>query len=312
MNAFQTCQNVSDAIPLYLPQQLYLKPIARLKISIQLPQRTLGKSISNWEVMETLRTMIKPDTFSLLKVIKTNLDIVRLEAETDDKSKLEKVISKLDNKMMKLREFPELLKIRACEAKLDFPTRHMWDTFFREAKNMNEMKSGERPDTIHISNLPIKWFVPYHLSGEENVKPSEKIFFRIFEKFGQIRRVDIPICDPYRSKMKNEVSGMQVFDFNEEHFFEGYVQFKDYVGFTKTMDALRGMKLLHKAEGEVYTVNITVDFDRTKHLSDASTRRREIVRDRLVKKEIDKEEKERREQEEEERKVQAERLIIII
>ena len=41
-----------------------------------------------------------------------------------------------------------LLKIRAAEAKSNFPTRYDWDSFFRDAKHMNEMKAGERPDTV--------------------------------------------------------------------------------------------------------------------------------------------------------------------
>ncbi|KAB0800319.1 hypothetical protein PPYR_06059 [Photinus pyralis] len=308
MNTFQTCSNTSDAVPLYLSQQLYLKPIARLNISVQLPQKKMGKSISNWEVMEQLRYMIKPETFTLLKVTNTNLEFIRFEAEVEHKSKLQPIVEKINKRTIKLKEFPELLKIRSSEAKVHFPSRHDWDSFFREAKNMNEMKPGERPDTLHISNLPIKWFVPYHLSGEEDAKPSERMLYAIFEKFGTIRCVDIPICDPYRNKMKAEVSGLQTFTFDEAHYFEGYVQFKDYIGFTKAMDALRGMKLLHKeADDDAFAVNIVVDYDRTKHLSEASIRRREIVRDRLVRKDIYKEEKLRINLEEEEKTREAER-----
>lgn len=83
------------------------------------------------------------------------------------------------------------------------------------------MKSGERPDTVHISNLPIKWFAPRHMINEESVKPSENIFKRIFEKFGDVKVVDIPICDPYRSQMKSHMSGMQTFTFENEMYFEG-------------------------------------------------------------------------------------------
>lgn len=310
MSSFQICQNTSDTVLLYLPQQLYLKPIAKLNISLQLPRKTMGKSISNWEAMDKLRYIIKPEQFISLKVSKVNLELIRFEAELDEKSKLSKVIDKLHNKHIQLKDFPELLRIKACEIKVSFPTRQTWDEFFHNAKDMNELKPGERPDTLHISNLPIKWFVPYHLSNEENIKPSEKIFYRVFEKFGQIRRVDIPICDPYRKKMKN-ITGMQVFSFDEEHFFEGYVQFKDYIGFTKAMEAFSGMKLLHKEHEEAYTININVDFDKSKHLCDASVRRREIVRERLVRKELDKEEKLQQEKNHEEERLQHERLTIM-
>lgn len=34
-----------------------------------------------------------------------------------------------------------------------------WDSFFRENKEMNEMKAGERPDTIKLENMPCKWWV---------------------------------------------------------------------------------------------------------------------------------------------------------
>ena len=32
-----------------------------------------------------------------------------------------------------------------------------WDSFFRENKEMNEMKAGERPDTVKLENMPCKW-----------------------------------------------------------------------------------------------------------------------------------------------------------
>ncbi|KYB25041.1 hypothetical protein TcasGA2_TC031075 [Tribolium castaneum] len=296
MNAFQPCRNTSDCVPLYLPQQLYLKPAARLTISIQLPNiKKLEKSISHWEIMEKLRTLIRPDEFSVLKVSKTTLNFVRFEAELENRTRLDRVVSKLDNNSIKLKEIPDLLRLKASEVKSDFPTRHKWDSFFQEAKDMDEMKPGQRPDTVHLSNLPRKWFVPYHLPEGEDVVPSEKLFYRIFEKFGQIRYVDIPVCDPYRKKMKDHISGIKAHPVDDRDFFEGYVQFKDYIGFTKTMDALKGMKLVRKEEDEAFCVNIKVDFDRSKHLSDASIRRREIVRDRLVKKQREKEEKEKNE-----------------
>ena len=55
--------------------------------------------------------------------------------------------------------FYEALKVRAGEAKLDFPVRHDWDSFFRDAKNMNELRAGERPDTLYLAQLPVRWFL---------------------------------------------------------------------------------------------------------------------------------------------------------
>lgn len=64
----QTIQNVSDCVPLYLPHSLYLKPSAKLSISVQLPTAIPGKTISNWDVTETLRKLALPDKFLVLKV----------------------------------------------------------------------------------------------------------------------------------------------------------------------------------------------------------------------------------------------------
>ncbi|KAH1012721.1 hypothetical protein HUJ05_011825 [Dendroctonus ponderosae] len=295
MNVFQTCPNTSELEPLYLPQQLYLRPIAKLNISLQLPNLTkLGKSVSHWEIMDKLKELIRPDEFTVLKVTRTTMEFVRLEAEVEKRSKLERVVSKINNKMIKLKDFADLMRVKAAETPSEFPNRRAWDAFFSEAKNMNEMKPGERPDTMHISNIPSKWFTPFPQSGDndDDTTPSEKILYRVFEKFGSIRYVDIPICDPYRKKMKEHISGLKFSSFEKLDFFEGYIQFKDYIGFTKAMDFFRDKKLVHKNDGYV-EIEIKVDFDKTKHLSDASIRRREIVRDRLVKKAREKEEKDK-------------------
>ena len=69
MTSIGVCTDTSEAVELFEPQGLYLKPIARLNVSVQLPQiKSPGLSISNWEVMEKLKKMIKPDHFLLIKV----------------------------------------------------------------------------------------------------------------------------------------------------------------------------------------------------------------------------------------------------
>lgn len=164
--------------------------------------------------------------------------------------------------------------MRAVEAKIDFPARHDWDSFFRDAKNMDEMKSGERPDTVFLSNLPHRWFCPRHHENDESVKPSETLFKRIFEKFGEVRCVDIPICDPYREQMKSALTGLRNLSFDNDTYFEGYVQFTEYSSFVRCMDEFRAMKLVRKDADKMVAVNIQVQFDKTKHLSDACIKRR--------------------------------------
>ncbi|XP_022920362.1 A-kinase anchor protein 17A isoform X2 [Onthophagus taurus] len=243
--------------------------------------------------MEKIKELIKPDEFALLKVSKSTLEYIKFDGDLDDRNKIESIVVKLHNKMIKLKEFNHLFMIKAFETKQEFPNQHIWDSFFREAKDMDERKPGERPDTLHISNLPIRWFLLNH--SDDDPKPSEKILKRIFEKFGRIRNVDIPICDPYRKQMKSYMSGLLTFSFDEKDFFEAYIQFKDYQGFVKAMDSLRGMKLLHKDEDafENYAVSIKVDFDKTKHMTEAAIKRREIVRERLIKRQKQKEDKEK-------------------
>lgn len=66
------------------------------------------------------------------------------------------------------------------------------------------------------------------------------------------------------------------------------------------MDEFRGMKLVRKDTDKLVAVNIQVTFDTTKHLSDASIKRRKIIRDRLI-------EKDREKADEEEKKLKLER-----
>jgi len=70
MTSIGICSDTSEAVELMEAQGLHVKPVAKLNISVQLPQlKSPGSSISNWEVMEKLKKMIKPDSFLVLKVI---------------------------------------------------------------------------------------------------------------------------------------------------------------------------------------------------------------------------------------------------
>lgn len=152
---------------------------------------------------------------------KTTIEQLKFEAELEDRNKLKNVVGRLDGRKVKLNGFNDYAQVKAQEAKCDFATRHDWDSFFRDARNMDEMKAGERPDTVYLSNLPIKWFCARHLENDDNVKPSESLFKRIFEKYGEVRVVDIPIVDPYRNQMKSGLTGLKNFSFDNDMYFEG-------------------------------------------------------------------------------------------
>ena len=69
MSVIQTCFDTKDSLDLFKPQGLFLKPISRLNVSVQLPQlKKSGAKISNWEVMERVKDMAKPFTFPVFKV----------------------------------------------------------------------------------------------------------------------------------------------------------------------------------------------------------------------------------------------------
>lgn len=291
------CRDTSDAVALYLPQRLYLKSFAKINISVQLPTHKVhGKAISNWDLMEKLRKMIQPDSFSVLKVSKHSAEVIRYEAELENRDKLVRVLSRLEDRIVQLNDYPEPLKVRVSEAKSDFPSRHSWDSYFRDATDMDEMKPGERPDTVHITNLPIRWFVSDQDLNEDS-PPSEKLFKKVFEKYGDIRQVDVPAADPFRMQMKSAIRGITLSPQESEVYFEGYIQYSEYVSFVRCMDALRGRKLLRKKDDVAEWCGIKVDFDKSKHMTDAAVKRRAIVRERLLARQKAKDEEERIERE---------------
>ncbi|XP_002735125.1 A-kinase anchor protein 17A-like [Saccoglossus kowalevskii] len=306
MSVAQLCSDTSEALELLSEQGLHLKPVARLNISVTLPQlKTPGKSISNWEVMEKIKHMIKPDLFTVLKVSKSSLEFIRFEGEVEAKTLLKTLIARLDSKNIKLSGFTEMLKVRAAEAKVHFPSRHDWDSFFRDAKNMSEAKPGERPDTMHLQGLPCRWFA----TKKDPDKPSEFILRKVFQQFGELRHVDIPMLDPYRGEnVTTGAPNFQTFTFGGHLHFSAFVQFLEYMGFVKAMNAFRGMRLLYKSEdGKAYTANIKVEFDKTKHLSDKHIKKRKLERDKLIELETQREERIKKEREEEDRKKEEER-----
>lgn len=80
------------------------------------------------------------------------------------------------------------------------------------------------------------------------------------------------------------------------------MQFDEYVGFVRAMDEFRSMKLVRKFVDKTQAINIMVNFDTSKHLSDAQMQRRERVRKRLIAKtKADEEELERQKKLEQEK-----------
>ncbi|VDM79960.1 unnamed protein product [Strongylus vulgaris] len=131
-------------------QDLYLSPLARIEITIKLPKFTIpGQSISNWDLMERLKKGIAPLEFASIRVTESSLEGVTLEADL--------VVKILESLTVKVSGFSDPVRVRVAEAKYEFPRRHDWDLFFMKNK-LDESKPGERPDTIYLEKIPIKWF----------------------------------------------------------------------------------------------------------------------------------------------------------
>lgn len=95
----------------------------------------------------------------------------------------------------------------------------------------------------------------------------------VFECFGNIKIVDIPMLDPYREAMTGESFGS--FSYCLE-MFEAFIQYQESTDFIKAMESLRGMKLMLKGEdGKALACKEQVLFDTTKHFSEGALKRRD-------------------------------------
>ena len=104
--------DTAEAVCLCEEHNLYLKPTAKMTISVALPQLKLpGKSISNWEVMERLKAMVAPEQLSALRISKSTMDFIRFEGEVENKGLVKSLLSRLDGKSIKLSGFTDILKV---------------------------------------------------------------------------------------------------------------------------------------------------------------------------------------------------------
>ncbi|XP_065839015.1 A-kinase anchor protein 17A-like [Oscarella lobularis] len=298
---------------------LYLKPIAKISICVTLPEiKTIGTTISNWEVMERLKGLVSPsgDEFTLLRVTKTTRQLLYFEAETSTLKQARRAVLVLNKKTIKLSGFSELLKIQASEIDLSYPAKKDWESYFRErgVTSYEAGTPGERPDTIRIRGFPMRWLAGAG-SGAEAAKKDELDFARkTFEKFGEIRSIDVVDVAAVMATNKQH-SGIGNFssfggsgDDDVTINCEVIVQYSLYSGFVAAMTRMRGMKLMKKGPGSrEVTVNLTVDFDRSGYFSEKNVRKRRFEAKRLEDAKRLEEEKLRRERDEEERRLAAEK-----
>ncbi|XP_066213492.1 A-kinase anchor protein 17B-like [Saccopteryx leptura] len=280
----------SEATELCASQHLYLKPIAKLIINVLLPESTESiRPFSNWEVLNQLKILICPDQFTTVRLSKSTKDFIRFEGEAETQSLVQILKAKLHGKIVRLSGLKTDLKIVATDAQGEL------EHFPKEEELPSSDGTDERPDSIHFKGLPCKWFAPKGSSGE---KPCEEILRVVFETFGKIKNVDIPMLDPYREVMTGGSfgcfsSGLQT--------FEAFIQYQESSDFIKAMESLRGMKLMLKGDdGKALACNIKVLSDKTRHFSEGAIRRRN--QERLKLQELEEAKRKEKEREEAERK----------
>uniref|UniRef100_A0A8D0L8S3 RRM domain-containing protein n=1 Tax=Sphenodon punctatus TaxID=8508 RepID=A0A8D0L8S3_SPHPU len=288
----------SEAMELCASQQLYLKPVAKLTINVVFPEHTeTTRSFSNWEVMDKLKNMICPDRFTSVRVSKSTKDFIRFEGEAETKSLVHILKEKLHGKMIKLNGFKDDLKVVATEAPGDFPTQQEWESSLNKKEITNEEQSEDTTDCIYFEGLPCKWFA---LKGSDSEKPSEDVLRVVFESFGKIKNIDIPMLDPYREEMVG--GNFNKFTFGGLRTFEAFVQYQEYTAFVKAMETLRGMQLMLKGDdGKALACNIKVTSDTTEHFSEGAIQKRSLERLKLQELEEERKRREKREEEEAER-----------
>lgn len=262
-------------LALYLPAGLFLKPDPKITIEVKLPEiKQMGVSISNWEVMEKIRVLSLPELFVSLRVANYSRDIIHFEGEMDTIRAMRKVIALIDKKSIKLSGFSDLLKVKARRKEMPHPTKVEWEEHFadRGMDAFEDERPGERPDTVHIKGLPVKWF----LSRTSETGPCSRILTQAFQKFGRVREVGV--YEPSSTESKHFSSfgpGMKALH------FEAFIQYEKYTAFCNAMQSLKGMKLIRLEDGgKEGTAIIQTDFDRSAYLSDRNIRRRRRFEER--------------------------------
>lgn len=282
------CDFSNECVQLLPDSGLFLKPAASISIAVQLPRLTDPLlSVTSWSVREKLLSIIDPQQVLALKVTKSSLEYVRFECELASRVAMKTVLTQLSQRTIKLADFPDQLRVRAAENKPVFPARHDWDSYFRDRPLMNEMRPGERPDTVHVQGVPRAWFLS---PGRDQV--SEAVVRAVFQTFGDLRCIDVPCLDGSRRVQPSFFSSLGGSPPCQPTTFDAFIQYKEYGGFVKAMTALRGMRLAcskktvragDQEQGALLVTTIHVDFDRTKHMCERNVKKRRLEREAWLK-----------------------------
>ncbi|KAM5145531.1 A-kinase anchor protein 17B-like [Mantella aurantiaca] len=284
----------SEAVELCATYHLYLKPRAKLIISVILPEETgQCRPVSNWDILEQMKNIVAPDHFTSLRIVKSTKEIIRLEGETDTRQTCQSFLEKINGQTLQINNLSEPARLEIHEAPPECPA-------IEETEEQMPEQAGDRkemtdhaivPSCIHLEGLPCKWFSECSVNID---KPSEEMLRRAFERYGKIVDIDIPMLDPYREEDEGSTlnpGSLQAFD--------AFLQYEEKSSVINAISSLRGMKLMYAAEdGKSLACDFKVYLDTTNHFSEEAVNKRTAERLKLQELEL----KRKQEKEEEERK----------
>ncbi|KAM3910697.1 A-kinase anchor protein 17B-like [Leptodactylus fuscus] len=286
----------SEAVALSATHHLYLKPKAKLIISIILPDETeQGRAISNWDILEELKNVVAPDNFTSLRVSRTTKEFTRIEGETDTKHLACRFLEKLNSQNLKIGCLSKPLHMIVTEAPADPPANDTTKRLLTKKEDNPEdnAENYTTPSCIYLEGLPCKWFLEL---GSNTEKPSEGVLRSAFEKFGNIVNMDIPMLDPYREDGNGNQPGPSVLQ-----PFDAFLQYENPSCAVDALRSLQGMKLMFTADdGKSLACDIKISVDETDHFGAEAVNKR--TAERLKLQELEQQRKQEKEEEEAERK----------
>ncbi|XP_053329864.1 A-kinase anchor protein 17B-like [Spea bombifrons] len=287
-----TVYDTSEAVELNAAHRLYLKPKAKLVITVILPEeQDLCRPIASWEIIEQLKNLVDPYDFSFIKVTKTTKEFVRVESETDTKILAELFTEKLNGQKLQISSLNEPLSVEVTESPTDSPPSQELLSLLIEQDQEDLIENDLFPPCIHVDGLPCKWFSPW-ISGAE--KPSEEILKVTFEKYGRITQIDIPMLDPYREEPDGNSNQLNPGCLQT---FDAFILYGDKVSCINAIQALQGQKLMFTGEdGKSLSCDIKLTLDTTSHFSEEAVNRRNA--ERLKLQELEQQRKQEKQEEE--------------
>ncbi|KAK0424733.1 hypothetical protein QR680_008819 [Steinernema hermaphroditum] len=302
--------NTADLVVLSDSHDLLIKRYYPLVIRLDFPKGLQpGQSVSNFQLLMQIKKNLEAHKLTIHsgRVLESTVDYVKFHALMESQDAIEKATRRLLKQKIKAATFKTPLSVNVEKVRMLSQSERDWETYFDKAEGMDPKVPGKRPDTMYLSKLPVEWF--RHRDG----LPDECAFKKIFSKFGEVRAVDIPRADIFRSKMSADISGIRTGTLidHQDTTFEAYIQFTDYPGFATAMKFFGGYAKLvwrgHNGNGTGYLqADILVDFNRDCHLCPEKIKKRSEERRVLKEKEHEEQKSLKRKEDEERRKCEEE------